>query len=87
MFFLDLLGFIAGFFSMIAFVPQIYKIWKNKSAKDVSIQMFIIYAISNTLWIIYGLSLKEPAIYITNIVILFLILTQIILKIKYDSKN
>jgi MtN3 and saliva related transmembrane protein len=87
MFFLDILGFTAGFCSMIIFVPQVYKTWKNKSAKDISIQMFIICFLSNILWIIYGLFLKEPAIYITNIVMLSLVLTQIILKIKYDIAN
>ncbi|MDR2395261.1 MAG: hypothetical protein LBD57_01420 [Endomicrobium sp.] len=84
---LDILGFTAGFFSMIIFVPQVYKTWKNKSAKDVSIQTFIICTISNILWVIYGIFLKEPAIYVTNIVMCSLALTQISLKIKYDFKK
>ncbi|MDR2066925.1 MAG: hypothetical protein LBP57_03705 [Endomicrobium sp.] len=84
MLFLDILGFTAGFFSMAIFVPQVYRTWKNKSAKGVSIQTFIICTISNILWIIYGISLKEPAIYVTNIVMLSLALAQIVLKIKYD---
>ncbi|MDR1523079.1 MAG: hypothetical protein LBS29_03930 [Endomicrobium sp.] len=84
---LDILGFTAGFFSMIIFVPQIYKTWKNKSARDVSIQTFIICTISNILWVIYGIFLKEPAIYVTNIVMCSLALTQISLKIKYDFKK
>jgi MtN3 and saliva related transmembrane protein len=87
MLFLDILGFTAGFFSMIVFVPQVYKTWKNKSAKDISTHSFIICTISNVLWIIYGIYQKEPAIYITNIVMCSLALTQIALKIKYTSKN
>jgi MtN3 and saliva related transmembrane protein len=87
MLFLDILGFTAGFFSMILFVPQVYKIWKNKSAKDISTHMLIICTTGNILWIVYGFLLKQPAIYITNIVMGSLALTQIILKIKYnDSK-
>jgi MtN3 and saliva related transmembrane protein len=84
MLFLDIIGFTAGFFSMAIFVPQVYKTWKSKSAKGVSIQMFILCTISSILWIIYGISLKEPAIYVANIVMLSLALTQIVLKIKYD---
>jgi MtN3 and saliva related transmembrane protein len=87
MVYLELLGFIAGFFSMIAFVPQVYKTWKMKSAKGVSIHMFIIYNISNTLWSVYGFAFNKPAIYITNLVMLVLALTQIILKIKYDKQE
>ncbi|MDR1417722.1 MAG: hypothetical protein LBI80_00950 [Endomicrobium sp.] len=85
MFFLDIVGFTAGFFSMIIFVPQVYKTWKNKSAKGVSTQTFVICMVSNVLWVIYGISLKQPAIYITNIVMCSLALTQIILKTKYDN--
>lgn len=87
MLFLDIIGFTAGLFSMAIFVPQVYKTCKNKSAEGVSIQTFILCTISNILWIIYGISLKEPAIYVTNIVMLSLALTQIVLKIKYDIKK
>ncbi|MDR1433565.1 PQ-loop domain-containing transporter [Candidatus Endomicrobiellum devescovinae] len=46
---LEWLGFTAGFFSMIAFIPQVYKTYKIKSAEDISIQTFIIYTISTIL--------------------------------------
>jgi MtN3 and saliva related transmembrane protein len=82
---LEFLGFIAGFFSMIAFIPQVYKTWKDKSAKDISIQMFVIYSISTSLWIVYGFLVNKPAIYIANIVVFSLSSIQIILKIKYDK--
>jgi MtN3 and saliva related transmembrane protein len=81
---LEWLGFLAGFFSMIAFIPQVYKTYKIKSAADISIQMFIIYTISTILWTTYGLLFGKPAIYTTNIVMLIISSTQIVLKIKYD---
>jgi MtN3 and saliva related transmembrane protein len=84
---LEYLGFAAGFFSMIAFIPQVYKTYKIKSAKDISIQTFVIFTISLTLWITYGLVVNKPAIYITNIVMVVVSSSQIILKIKYDSAD
>jgi MtN3 and saliva related transmembrane protein len=87
MFSLEFLGFFAGCISTISFVPQVYKTWKTKSAEGVSIQMFVIYAISILLWTIYGKILNKPAIYLPNLVILFLLTVQIVLKIKYDKVN
>jgi MtN3 and saliva related transmembrane protein len=83
----ELLGFAAGTISMISFVPQVYKTWRIKSAKDVSIQMFILYTTSTFLWIVYGFTSNQPAIYMPNTVVLFLSITQVILKIKYDMRD
>jgi MtN3 and saliva related transmembrane protein len=84
---LEWLGFTAGFFSMIAFIPQVYKTYKIKSAEDISIQTFVIYTISTILWTTYGFLFGKPAIYITNIVMLIISSTQIVLKIKYDRTD
>ena len=37
------LGYIAGFFTTIAFLPQVIKVWRTKSTKDISIWMFLIF--------------------------------------------
>jgi MtN3 and saliva related transmembrane protein len=84
---LEWLGFTAGFFSMIAFIPQVYKTYKIKSAQNISIQTFIICTISAVLWITYGFLLGNPAVYITNIVALIIFSVQIVLKILYDKRN
>lgn len=84
---LDFIGFLAGCCSAMTFVPQVYKTWKTKSAKNVSIQMFIISTITTVLWITYGITTTKPAVYRANIVGFVLSVTQIILKIKYDRAN
>ena len=85
--FVELLGFTAGVFSMSMFVPQIYKMLKTKSAKDVSIQVFILSAISNSLWTTYGVISSKPAIIVTNVVIFILAIIQIVLKVKYGRAD
>ncbi|GHT58346.1 hypothetical protein AGMMS50222_00080 [Endomicrobiia bacterium] len=81
------IGTIAACLSASTFVPQVYKTWKTKSAKNVSIQMFIISAITALLWITYGIGTKKPPIYIANIIGFILSVTQVNLKIKYDRAN
>ena len=86
MFFVEIVGFCAGTLATCAFVPQVYKTYKTKSAKDVSMSMFVIFASGTILWIIYGIMSKKPPIYISNMIIFVLAAFQIALKIKYDKK-
>jgi len=36
----EMLGYAAGFLTTVAFIPQVLKIWKSKSAEDVSFATF-----------------------------------------------
>lgn len=83
--FVEILGYTAGFITTLTFLPQVIKTWKEKSAKDVSLWMFIIAAVNEIMWIAYG-ALLEPlnwVIIITNSVILVMSLTMIFLKLNY----
>ena len=77
------LGLVAGGLTTISFVPQVAKIWKTKSAKDVSLKMFIAFCIGVGLWLAYGILKKELAIIVTNAVTLALGLAILVMKIKY----
>ena len=81
--FINLLGLIAGTLTTIAFLPQLLKTWKSKSAKDVSLVMMITFSIGIFLWIIYGFAIGAMPIIVTNAVTLVLALLILILKIRY----
>lgn len=86
-FFVELLGIIAGTLTTISFLPQLVKIVKNKSAKDVSLLMFLIFTVGIFLWLVYGILTLTLAIIIANSVTIILALSILILKIKYDRKK
>ncbi|WP_445292015.1 SemiSWEET family sugar transporter [Bdellovibrio sp. GT3] len=78
------LGLVAGVCTSLCGLPQVIKIYKTKSGKDVSYKTYIILSIGTALWIIYGIAKDDLAITITNslnIAINFLLLT---LKFKYQ---
>ena len=52
---IEILGLIAASLTTAAFIPQVYKAWKYKSTKDISIVMYLILLIGLFLWIIYGI--------------------------------
>ena len=82
---IDILGYVSATFTTIAFLPQIIKTIRTKSAKDVSMGMFVFFTTGVFLWIIYGVLTNTMPVLIANSVIFCLSLIQIILKIKYDK--
>ena len=77
------LGLLAGGLTTASFVPQVTKIWKTKSAKDVSLTMFVAFCVGVGLWLTYGIIKKDWAILLTNGVTLVLGLAILVMKIKY----
>jgi MtN3 and saliva related transmembrane protein len=77
----ELLGFVAAGLSAISFLPQIIKIWKFRSVKDISTGMYAIYAVSVILWLVYGIIIKSEPLILAEILTLVLVFT--ILTLKY----
>jgi MtN3 and saliva related transmembrane protein len=81
--FTEILGYSAGVITTLTFLPQVIKTWKERSARDVSLWMFIIAATNEVMWIGYGILKDDWVIILTNAVVLILSLTMIGLKLKY----
>lgn len=81
--FLTILGLIAGALTTIAFLPQMYKTWQTKSAKDVSFIMLITFMSGLLLWLVYGLALNALPIIIANGISFVFNLIILGLKIRY----
>lgn len=77
------LGLVAGGLTTASFVPQVTKIWKTKSAEDVSLAMFIAFCVGVALWLTYGVIKKDWAILLTNGVTLVLGLAILAMKLKF----
>jgi MtN3 and saliva related transmembrane protein len=80
---IDTLGLLAGTLTTIAFFPQLYKTWKSKSARDVSLVMMITFSIGVFLWLVYGLVIHAMPVIVANAVTLVLALLIVLLKIRY----
>ena len=52
--FIRKLGFASGTLTSIAFVPQVYQVYKKNSTKDLSFATLIMFFIGQIGWIIYG---------------------------------
>lgn len=63
---ITILGIIAGVFTTIAVLPQVFKVIKTKSAQDISIWMFVCLLIGVGSWTVYGILKNDWPIIITN---------------------
>lgn len=79
----DILGYSAGAITSLTFLPQVIKTWKERSAKDISLLMFLIAALNEIMWVVYGILKNDWVIILTNAVVLVMSSTMIYFKLKY----
>ena len=79
----EIIGLTAGILTTAAFVPQVYKTWKSKSAESLSLTMFLVFFVGIILWLIYGIYINSPAMIFANAVTGFLALLLIFFKLRY----
>ena len=86
--FINLLGMVAavtGVSMTGSFFLQAIKIWQNKSAKDVSLLMFIVSIINFVLWTAYGYLIKSWILFAPNAVGLVAAITVVVLVLKFKN--
>ncbi len=81
---IDILGYSAGAITSLTFLPQVIKTWKLKSARDISLMMFLIAAINEVMWIVYGVLLDNWVIILTNAIVLTMSLIMIFFKFRFN---
>ncbi len=82
-----LLGLFAGFLTTVSFLPQVVKTWRSRSARDISLGMFLILVSGVALWLIYGLLIKDLAVILTNAFTLVMSGSILFFKLKYRKKD
>ena len=67
----------------VAFVPQVIRTWRMKSAKDLSLPMLATFTTDVVCWFLYGLWIDSLPIMLTNGITFVLAGTNLILKLRY----
>jgi len=57
-----------GVLMSVGYYPQAYKIYKNKSAKDISVPTYIIFSIGTFVWTMYGFYLNDLPIILSFVI-------------------
>jgi MtN3 and saliva related transmembrane protein len=81
--YVTIIGFMAAALTVIAFFPQLMKVWKTKSTKDISLGMFSIFCCGVFLWLVYGVLTQDSPVAIANLLIFIQAFVILMFKVKY----
>ncbi len=82
---MSVIGILAGILILSGWIPQIAKGYRTKKLDDVSSYLMILIFVGATLWLIYGLALDDVYIMGVNIAAMFLTMTVLAMKLKYEK--
>ena len=80
---IQILGLLAGSLTTAAFLPQVVKTWKSRSAKDLSLGMFSLFCLGVAMWLAYGLAVNDIPVIAANLLTLLLASTLLFFKLRF----
>jgi MtN3 and saliva related transmembrane protein len=84
---INLIGYIAAICTTISFLPQLIRVYRLKSAHEISLTMFLVYSFGVSLWLVYGIFIGSLPVIVANALTLALSLAILVLKIRYDRRR
>ena len=81
----EILGLTAGTFTTVSFLPQVIKTWKSRSAKDLSLIMFLLFTAGIALWLVYGIMINDLPVIASNVITLVLAGTILFFKVRFKD--
>lgn len=80
---IEYMGLVASSLGAFAYLPQVVKTLRTRSAADFSLSTLLMIEAASGLWILYGVLRAAPAIWLGNGVVLAL--TGLILSVKMKN--
>lgn len=82
-----IVGTAASIASAVTFLPQVIKIWRTRSAKDLSAMTLFLLFVNVSLWLLYGILINDYPIMGTNGIVLSMIIAMIYFKYRFGKNN
>ena len=75
-------GIVAAILTTAAWLPQVFKTWHTRSARDFSWGYLAMFATGVALWAVYGALRRDLAVFGANIVTIVLVIGVIVVKLR-----
>ncbi|MBI4216472.1 MAG: SemiSWEET transporter [Chloroflexi bacterium] len=79
----DVLGLLAGALTTFGFVPQVVRVFRLRSAREISLPFALLSLGGIGLWLLYGIIMALPPIIYWNILTLVLLALLLYAKLRY----
>ena len=73
-FWIESIGLVAGFIGIVAWIPQIQRVWIDEKEEGISLPTFLAVTVSLSLWLVYGIIVNSIAMIVSNILTLAFII-------------
>lgn len=83
----DLAGYAGGLLTTVAFLPQVVKTYRSRSARDISLGMYLIFTAGILLWLAHGLLSGSGPVVAANSVGLTLSVSMVVMKLVFDRRK
>jgi MtN3 and saliva related transmembrane protein len=80
-------GSIAGSLTTLSFLPQVIRVYKLRSAHDLSYGYLGMFATGVTAWFVYGVIIRSKPVVFTNLVTLSLVVAIIVMKWYFERRE
>lgn len=82
----DMIGLMAATCTTVSFVPQLIRVWRLRSAREISLTMFLVFSLGVFLWLLYGILIHSLPVMLANGATLALSLAILGMKIRFGRR-
>ena len=79
------IGLLAGALTTISFMPQLMRIWRRRSAADISYAALLAFIAGISFWLWYGIGINSLPVILANAITLALNIGILILKLVHHE--
>jgi MtN3 and saliva related transmembrane protein len=84
----EVFGYAAAACTTLAFAPQAVRVWRTRSAGDISLSMYVIFICGIVMWAVYGLRIHSMPVIVANSATLLLAGSVLVAKFRFpDSRK
>ncbi len=84
---MDVIGYAAATMTTVSFVPQLLRVIRLRSARDISLGMFLIFSAGTCTWGVYGVMVHSAPVWIANALTFVLSMSILVLKLRFDRRH
>lgn len=83
----EAIGLVAGLLTTVAFLPQVLRVWRRRSATDISLPTFVLLCSGIALWLVSGVLKESISLILANGVTFFLAMGILVGKLYFDRRR
>ncbi len=77
------IGYAAAFLTTVSFLPQVIKVWRTRTVRDISLATYSMFTVGAALWLAYGLAIHSLPVILANAVTVVLAAGVLAAKIRF----